>query len=366
MAKSILLRAAAVLMMMPLGMGAALGADGDGALLRRLAETHAQPRAGALAGAAAGLAERLDRFCAAPSAAGLAEARAGFDAAMDGWMGIQHLRPGPAAMFMRAERMAFWPERNNAVARQLGQILAARDPKALEPQAIARSSVATQGLSALEHLLYAERAEPGAFGGDETGRYRCAYAAAVARNVAGMADGIRADWVALPAEFEAGGPTSVAPTAAGAVEALYGALVTAMQVVVDQKLLAPLGADSASAKPRLAESVRSGRSLRNVALNLAAVRAALLGEGGGPGFVARLPAGPEGNAVRARIAEAFDRAIAAAGKVGAPLDQAVADPKRRPAVLAAFRAAKEAQALVAETLPPLLGISLGFNELDGD
>jgi len=360
-----LVPAVAAALLLPALPAQARTAEQDKNLLAGLVRTHVEKRAGALATATADLAARVERFCAAPDGAGLEGARAGYGAAMDAWAGVQHVRPGPLLLEMRSDRIAFWPERRNIVARQVEQLLAARDPKALEPDAFAKQSAAVQGLTAIERLLFGDGVTAASFAG-EAGGHRCAVTLAVARNVAKLGAEVRDGWAALAPQLVAGAATPVGASAKEAVDNLYASLVTALQVVVDQKLLIPLGESPADAKPALAESARAGRSLKNIAINLAAMRAMVLGEDGGPGFAALLPDNADGTAARKAVVKAFDDAAAAVKAVPAPLDKAVADPKQRKAVEAAFRAAKGIQTVLVQKLPPLIGVTLGFNELDGD
>lgn len=360
-----LVPAVAAALLVPGGFALARTAAQDKELLAGLVRTHVEKRADALAAATSDLAARVERFCAAPDAAGLENARAGYGAAMDAWAAVQHIRPGPLLLEMRSDRIAFWPERRNIVARQVEQLLAARDPKALEPAAFAKQSAAVQGLTAVERLMYGDGVTAAAFGG-EAGGHRCALTLAVARNVARLGGEVRDGWAALGPQLAAGAATPVGASAKEAVDNLYASLVTALQVVVDQKLLIPLGESPAEAKPALAESARAGRSLKNIEINLAAMRAMVLGEGGGPGFAALLPDNAEGAAARGAVAKAFDDAAAAVKAVPVPLDKAVADAKQRKTVEAAFRAAKGVQTVLVQKLPPLIGVTLGFNELDGD
>lgn len=353
-------------LVLPVHPAAARTVEQDKTVLAGLLRTHIEPRVGALATAAADEARRLDRFCASPDAAGFEAAREGYHAAMDAWASAQHLRPGPLLLEMRSDRIAFWPERRNIVTRQLGQLLSARDPKVLEPGALAKQSAAVQGLTALEHLLFGEGTGPAAFGGDDAGRYRCALAAAIGRNVAAVAGEVRDGWAALAPRLMAGEATPVGANATEAVNNLFSSAITAMQIVVDQKFMIPLGGTLAEAKPELAESFRSGRSSRNIARNLGGLRSMTLGEEGGPGFATLLPDTADGAAARRTLTKAFDDALAAVAAIPVPLNKAVADAKARPAAEQALRAAKTAQNGFSRTLPPLIGITLGFNELDGD
>ena len=153
---------------------------GDAAVLGGLVRTHVLPRFDALAAAAGTYAERLEQFAAAPTAEGLKGCRAAHRAVYDAWAGAQHLRPGPLSMELRADRIAFWPERAGVVQRQILAMLKSRDPKLLEPGGLARQSAAVQGLTALERLLFDEGVTAAGFQGDEAGSFRGALAAAAA------------------------------------------------------------------------------------------------------------------------------------------------------------------------------------------
>lgn len=334
----------------------------DKSFLDGLSKTHILPRIDALAAAAADLSARLDGFCAAPDAAGLERAREGFNGAMDAWMSAQHLRPGPLLLHLRNERIAFWPERRGIVARQLGQLLNGTTPVSAE--AIAKQSAAVQGLTALERLLWDTDLTPARFAGENA--RRCEVATAIGRNVATVTGEVRNEWHALAPALVRGEATSVGQNAGDAVGNLYSSLVTASQIVTDQKLLAPMGTSIDEAKPAVAESLRSGRTMRNVTLNLQAMGAMVAGENGGPGFVSLIPGTAEGKAAAAAATAAFADAAKAAAAVPAPFERTIGETRPRQVAEAALKAVKTARDALTQKLPPLIGITLGFNELDGD
>jgi predicted lipoprotein len=69
---------------------------------------------------------------------------------------------------------------------------------------------------------------------------------------------------------------------------------------------------------------------------------------------------------RAKIDGLLANAAKAIDAVPADLGEAAADPKRRGRVDAARVAIKAAQTEIAKTLPGDVGVTLGFNSLDGD
>ncbi|MBP2300967.1 imelysin family protein [Azospirillum picis] len=359
--------AAAVVALFPRGPAlAARQADKDTAFLAGMVRTHALPRFDALVTAATAYADTLDRFAANPTAAGLDEGRSAHIAVTDAWAAVQHLRPGPLTMNLRADRISFWPERPGVVQRQIGQILRDHDPKLLQPEALARQSAAVQGLTVLERLLFDDAVTVDSFAGSDAKLYRAKLAAAAARNIAHIATEARDGWKELEGPLAAGRETVLGPTPTEAVNTLFSSAITAMQVIVDQKLMAPLGTSIEDAKPLVVEALRSRRGLPNIAQNLKGLRALLMGEHGGPGFISLLPESEDGATAKQAIDESFAAAIGAIEAVPGPLDKAVSDPAARKKTESALRLIKAARVEMLGTLAPLLDITLGFNELDGD
>ena len=82
---------------------------------------------------------------------------------------------------------------------------------------------------------------------------------------------------------------------------MFTDLLTLFQLVGDLKLASPLGLSLDEPKPKLAESWRSGRSLRNVELNLESARA-MYGKDGTSGFRSLMPAGGDSDDLDDQIA----------------------------------------------------------------
>lgn len=121
------------------------------------------------------------------------DAVAAFADAVRAWGALDFIRFGPASRSHRLERVLFWPDPRATSSRQLNQLLAARKPELLEPAALARQSVAVQGLTALEILLFDDASVLGS-GTDEAARYRCGLATAIARSIDAVAVEIRNGW----------------------------------------------------------------------------------------------------------------------------------------------------------------------------
>jgi hypothetical protein len=340
-------------------------------LNRSLALDYAAPRYQALADATAVLRDTAASYCNQPDDARLPTLRGAYDAAMDAWASAQPLRLGPVTFEKRLERLEFWPDKHNSGGKQFTQALQAMDAATVAAVAAGEGTVALQGFPAFERLLFDDKVTPGS-ASDPSGKFRCDLLAAIAANLANIAADTARAWGDAGQGFarsviEPGPDNPYFGDDREATAAFLDGFMTLLQAIADQKLLRPLGDDAGSAKPKLAESWRSGRSLRNIELNLRSLRAMYAGDGRDhPGFAAAMRDTMEGNAFAAVIDAAFDRAIAAATSAGAPLERAITDPNRRPAVEQLRAAVKDIQRLVSIHLPGPLGVSIGFNSLDGD
>jgi predicted lipoprotein len=150
------------------------------------------PRVEAFAGKTAALATAVEAACQ-PGGAGASAAQAAFAETVRAWGGLDFIRFGPVSRDHRLERIFFWPDPRGFASRHLNGLLAARNPKPLEPGALAKQSVAVQGLPALEILLFDEK-NPLGSGTDEAAQYRCALAAAIAANLHTITGEISTGW----------------------------------------------------------------------------------------------------------------------------------------------------------------------------
>jgi predicted lipoprotein len=336
-----------------------------------MARDYLLPRYQALASATAEQEKGWAAFCRQPSADGFAAMRAAFQGAMDAWMPLQHVRAGPASLRTRIERLYFWPERKNIVARQVGALLQSAEAAALEPRRMATASVAVQGFPALQLLLY-DGDDPSRLflSGDPPAAYRCVFATAVAANLTAIAKQIVEDWMAVIAAMSATPPRpldgfGLAESPKETAQLLFTDLLTLFQLVGDIKLALPLGLSVERPEPKFAEGSRSGRSLRNLKLNLESAQA-MIGRDRKSGFSLLLPPTADADALDRKIADGFAAVFPALAAIPLPLAAAVGDPAARPKVEALLADIKKVRDLVGQQLAPAVGLAVGFNGLDGD
>lgn len=304
-------------------------------------EDHILPRVHSFAVQSRALAVNAATDCTAPGV------RVSFQNTYDAWMGISHLGFGPLEEDGRALAISFWPDKRGMVAATVATLLREGDPAVDHPAEFAEVSVAGRGLMALERLLY----DPDYY---DYGRdsYSCRLVQAVASDLARMGAGIDADWAdhasLMQTAGEAGNATYLAPSEA--VQRLYTALMAGLEFTADQRLGRPLGSFDRP-RPERAEARRSGRSLRNVELSLAALQdlAGALAEGPIPVTDA-----------------AFDRAAGQAVDLQDPVFEGLTDPAGWLKVDILQQSVRAIRDAVAAELGAQLGVSAGFNSADGD
>ncbi len=267
-----------------------------------------------------------------------------YHAAFDAWMAVAPLRLGPVEEGGRALAIQFWPDPKGLGAKAQKALLQA-DPAALTPDAFAQQSVAARGLMGLERLLWPEKPLPAD---------PCPLMRATTADLARVAAAVSADWqgdsgyaALLQTAGEPGNSTFLSPTEAR--QALFTQVYTGLEALRDQRLGRPLGTFD-KPRPDLAEARASGRSLRNVVLDLQALRALT---------VALAPDTPKTQA-------AFDHALTLAETLDDPVFAGVATPGGRLKVEILQQAVTAIRDTAGVELAAVLGVDLGFNAADGD
>jgi hypothetical protein len=282
-----------------------------------------------------------ESFCAGPDESGFAQLRRSYGRLADAWASIEFVRSGSGAEDFRAEKFYFWPERKNAVERALNALLAAAKPEELAPEAMRNASAAIQGLPALERLLFDAGASKDDFRDSAAAQFRCQAGEAIARNAAAIAGEISSSFsigkLAITGEAKA---------------ALATDIVSAYATIKDRKIEPVLGKDRNAARPRLAEAWRSGRSLRNIEINLRSLATAAN---------IALEGIPEEVSLPFTTEQARRIAAGLAGDLGA-----LAAGERRSDVVLLRDAIDAAEDTALIEIPAALGVTIGFNSLDGD
>jgi predicted lipoprotein len=319
-------------------------AQDRGPILTATVEEHILPGFAALSDATGALAQAAQTDCTAASP----ELRAAYHSAFDGWISISHLRFGPSETGDRAFALAFWPDTKGFTPKALSGLIASEDNAIETPQAFAETSIAGRGFFALEQMLYDPR-----FADQGSKAYRCGLIQAIATDIDQNAQAMDEDWGGYALALTQPGHSSPYRSGDEAMQELYKALVTGLEFTGDTRLGRPMGTYDRP-RPNRAEARRSERSLRHVELSLIALRdlAVHLSEDH-----------PE---IAADLDSAFDKAITRAQALDDPALAGVADPQGRFRVEALQQSINDIRQIASTELGPTLGISAGFNSLDGD
>lgn len=308
-------------------------------------DEHVLPGFDRLASTGAALSKTAQAECAPTSHA----LRAAYSESFDAWVAVSHLRFGPTEQDNRGFALAFWPDSRSRTPKTLAGLIGANDPIVDDPEAFQSLSIAGRGFYALEFLLYDERLST--LGEDA---YRCALVRAIARDIATTSQAIDQDWrdnyAGMMRNPEAGG---LYQSRDEVLQEFYKALDTGLQINADLRLGRPLGTFD-KPRPKRAEARRSGRSLRHFVVSLDELRA----------LAALLAAGDADLA--ARLDAKFAAALKRAKALDDPAFAGVAIPSGRIRVEALQQSVNNIRTEVTQSLGPALGVSVGFNSLDGD
>ena len=305
--------------------------------VQRTIDTHILPGQTALAQAADDLASDAAENCT-PDAV-----RASFHAAYDAWILISHIQFGPIEDQALSLQMNFWPDPKDNTGKALARLIAAQDPIVDDPGAWSEVSAAAQGFTALERLLYEPQSDAD---------YACRLTQVIATGLADKSAAILADWPAFATLMTTAGAEGNTrfQSEDEAHRALYTALSTGLEFLHDQRLGRPLGTFDRP-RPRRAEARRSERSQRHIELSLAALRDLATSM-------------VDGDLTDTRAA--FAKAQELVASLDDPALAGVSDPIRRIRVEALQRTVRDIQNAVNTEIGKPLGITAGFNSLDGD
>lgn len=326
----------------------------------RVAAGFVEPAVAAMAEAANAERASIHALCDVPSAGALEAARRDFARLVPAWGMLSVLRFGPLVADNRFERIFFWPDPRGVILRQVQGVLADEDVAATDPVSLTGKSVAVQGLPALEFLLFG--------GGSEdlvmAAPFRCAYARAIADNVSTMADEIADDWREANAfvdSFVAPAPEKSPYRSPQEVAGeIVKALVTTLQFVRTAELLPAFGDTIEDARGRRAPFWRSDLTFSFKVAQVDGLIAAMEAAG----FLEH--GGALATDLAASIRFELRTARTALDGVAASGEDAFGDQSDRGRINLAMIALEGANHALSEQFSAAIGLTMGFNALDGD
>ncbi len=332
---------------------------------RSLTEHHIIPGYQKLADTSLQLSQAAQSFCISPDEEKFLRLRLAYHSAMDAWMGIQHIRFGPANEDVRSYKIQFWPDKKGVVNRHLKKFLVMMENGVASPEKLQAGSVAIQGFPAIEQLLYSQ--SQALLPQNEQSGMRCLLLEWITANLSQVTHMILQEWQS-PYGYRhivntAGKENEIYFSEKEVTQDLLTSWHAQLQFIDELKISAPLGKNEKKARYRRAESWRSERSLRNIKMNLQALRQLYHGKGCS-GFHSL--AQNENRALTETLKYQFHRIMKTAQSISSPLTQSVLDSHQRTRIEAFREELKLLRQLVETQLTAALGINIGFNAFDGD
>ncbi|GGD26770.1 imelysin family protein [Aureimonas glaciei] len=312
--------------------------------------------------ASEGMVEAQKALCAAPSEETVAAARKSFADAILTFSQMEFVRFGPVMVDNRIDRILFWPDPRGIALRQVQALVAEKDETATDPVALHGKSVAVQGLTALEFVLYGTGSEELA---GAKGRYRCRYGAAIAANILAMSDAIVEGWREGKGGFaeEMLDPQPTNPAYRSITDSLQeitGVFIHGLEAIRDLRLRPAFGRLPEDAKPKALLFWRSGLTATSLKGNFTGLSDLFESSG----LADLLPPAAADSA--ASVRSTFNDAATVLATLDRPIADALTDPAARTEVGRLVVATQALQPMFVGEIAPALGLSAGFSSLDGD
>lgn len=321
---------------------------------------YVRPSFDSFAAAASQLAVDADTLCRAPGNSELQAARDGFRQAALAFGKIEFLRLGPLVQENRLERLLFWPDRRGIALRQVQAAIGDKDPDVTNSATLGKKSVALQGFTALEFLLFGTGSD--ALGENGAG-HRCGFASAIAANIDDIASQMSAEWndpAGIARTWSRPGPENERfRNGEEVLSELVSLPADGLEILRDQRLL-PIVPAGEAPKPKRALFWRSGLTFPMVASEIDGMKNYFIASS----LAALLPA--EANWMTGSTLFEFQNAAKTIRKLTMPVDVAVNDAGSVKEIRYLSIVTRSLFQLVGGQIATALGLSTGFSTLDGD
>lgn len=282
-----------------------------------------------------------------------------FDDVVLAWSGLSFLRFGPLVQDNRYERIFFWPDPRGLVYKQTVSLLKENTPRTA--QDVSSYSVAVQGLPALEYLLFAQEGLVQQHAIEDSAR--CDLAGAIAANLQNQAQRLKEQW-SSDGDFgklfvEPGQTNPVYRTTIEVNNELIKAVSTGLQFVMQVQLAPALKSEQQAVDVRRLPFWRSGVSPLYVSGQLQGMKQLILAAN-------YQQTTREPSWVVDALASELERAAQVSKRLAIADQQRMQQGPLYQGLHLVSLVATNAKLLLEQDLAPALGVSIGFNALDGD
>lgn len=329
------------------------------AIVQATVKDHIRPAYGRMAKASKNLALIMQAACRTDEGVATPTIAKSFMDLATAWVAVQHIRFGPVTEENRYERIAYWPDPKNLTSRQMSVVLAERDPTVIDAATLAKKSIALQGLTALERLMTMAPSDD-----RDEAAFRCAYAQAITENLVQITSAVETGW-SEEKEFvqtlAAPGPENpIYRDHREAALEVMKSLSAGLEFLHRRKLAAPLGETIEKARPKRAEFWRSRTTLEALDANFETLMKLYVSSG----ISAYVKLVDE--RLDTTLMTSYEQALVTLKAVDKSFREAAKDKVLRPKLDYLRLLAEDLSLRSSGNLANRLGLSLGFNALDGD
>lgn len=339
--------------------------DEFGKWLTDLADNHILPSYQSLHDNATELSNQAATFCANSSseALELTSLQDTWRNVMLSWQTIQWLKVGPILEESRLYRIHYWPDSKDTVSSGIATLLASSEQ--ITEEYISTRSVGSQGLPAIEQLLFPESNQDSLINADDANK-RCELLTAISANVATISNEVNNQWQIDGGNYYAQltQGTDDFTSKKDAVEELVTNWLEQLERVKDEKMLTPLGSESPGL-PDEAEHVLSDHSVTSIQQNIAIFKV-IYTAGNGHGFDDILIDFLSQQNIATEMTAAIDDAINNADALTGSYETLLATDTGRVQISETIDALRNVRDILTVDLVQATDIDIGFNSNDGD
>jgi hypothetical protein len=274
-------------------------------------------------------------------------------------------RFGPALAGNRQEKLFFWPDRRGRGLQQVKTILRDQDRTAVTVDRLLEKSVAVQGLTALEYVLFGPPSEQLITDAQEN--FPCRYALALSGAIKANSRDILSGWKNASGfaklMLTAGPENPLFKSKPEVIRDLLQRADEQILTIVGQKLSPALGEDHETARPRRAPLWRSNLVLDTIDANILAIVA--LQEIGNIRILLADDAMSHADGLVFEVTQVREALSPYLGK-GTQWADILASKDGYEKMRYIRSPLLGAHTILSEYYPAALGITMGFNSMDGD
>ncbi len=309
------------------------------------------------------LEQQFDKFCQMPKETGLKETQIAYKNALVAWARVEHIHFGPVSKKYRRERFAYWPDLKGRGLRQVRRVIASQDKSVLSLETLESQSIAMQGLTALEYLLYGNKNEL-ILSSEAEGKFRCDFSKTIAKNLAKMSSDILKGWqpeTTFTDAFLRPGPKKIYITPQEVTKDLFQAYEVGLEQTRNLKVLRPAGRPpKGKSNYKKAAYWRSNLSLEVIEANFNSLKDFFV-IGGFSEFTAKKEPHLE-----QQVIQSMDNGLKMIARLKGPISEILSDKKKTGQLRFLVAMLNIVRAKSGLAILKVGGLTIAFNAEDGD